>query len=61
MTNLAAVHLMLNVGGSFARHLAAAYFAADDNNRAKLVAAFPEIFTKYEQAAQAISAVQEGA
>lgn len=42
-----AAHLMEQIGGGFAGHIARAYFAADRHNRARLRAAFPDLFTKY--------------
>lgn len=42
-----AAHLMEQIGGGFAGHIARAYFAADQHNRARLRAAFPDLFTKY--------------
>lgn len=42
-----AAHLMEQIGGGFAGHIARAYFAADKHNRARLRAAFPDLFTKY--------------
>lgn len=41
---LHAAHLMKG-GGSFASHIADAYFAADRHNRERLKAAFPDLFT----------------
>jgi hypothetical protein len=38
---------MEQIGGGFAGHIARAYFAADKYNRARLRAAFPDLFTKY--------------
>lgn len=42
-----AAQLMEQLGGGFAGHIARAYFAADSHNRARLRAAFPDLFTKY--------------
>ena len=42
-----AAHVMERIGGSFAAHIARAYFAADSGNRARLRAAFPDLFTRY--------------
>ena len=41
-----AAHLM-ETGGNFAACIARAYYAADKHNRARLRAAFPDLFTKY--------------
>ena len=42
-----AAHLMIRQGGSFAAAIAEAYFAADSGNRAKLLAAFGDLFQKF--------------
>lgn len=42
-----AAHLMEQMGGSFAACIARAYFAADKYNRARLKAAFPDLFVSY--------------
>lgn len=34
-------------GGSFNQYIASAYFVADSGNRARLRAAFPDLFTRY--------------
>ena len=38
---------MTNQGGSFAKAIAAVYYVADSQNRAKLEAAFAELFEQY--------------
>ena len=38
---------MQEIGGSFAKHLAALYVAADPVNRERIQAAFPEIWESY--------------
>lgn len=38
---------MMQDGGSFADCMGAAYMAADPQNRARLRAAFPDLFTQY--------------
>lgn len=38
---------MMDKGGSFAQAIGIAYFAADPQNRARLRAAFPDLFTNY--------------
>lgn len=43
-----ALHMMEVQGGSFVRALAHVYYAADEANRAKLVATFKEYFDRYE-------------
>lgn len=35
---------MMEEGGTFAASIAKAYYFADDNNRARLKAAFPDLF-----------------
>jgi hypothetical protein len=42
---------MQNHGGRFVRALAAAWLAADDANRARIEAAFPELWIRYERIA----------
>ena len=42
-----AAYMMERIGGSFAAHIACAYFAADSHNRERLRAAFPDLFTRY--------------
>lgn len=42
-----AAQLMEQLGGGFAGHIARAYFSADSFNRARLRAAFPDLFTRY--------------
>lgn len=39
-------------GGGFASHLAEAWFFADPDNRARIEAAFPELFEKYAKVAE---------
>jgi predicted RNA polymerase sigma factor len=46
---LKAAHVMEDMGGSFAAHIARAFYAADSHNAKRIVAAFPEIFEKYYQ------------
>ena len=38
---------MIQRGGSFAKAIAAAYYVADSQNRAKLESAFAELFERY--------------
>lgn len=38
---------MMDQGGSFAEAIGTAYIAADPQNRARLRAAFPDLFTRY--------------
>jgi hypothetical protein len=42
-----AAHTMEKQGGHFASAIAAAYFAADSNNRARLLAAFGDLFERF--------------
>lgn len=44
-----AAHQMIRQGGSFAAAIAEAYFAADPDNRRKLLAAFGDLFAKFHQ------------
>lgn len=43
----AAAHEMQRTGGSFASHLAAAYFHADANNKERILTAFMDLFEKF--------------
>lgn len=43
--------LMRQIGGSFAQHLARAFQCADSNNRARILAAFPDLFERYARMA----------
>jgi hypothetical protein len=47
-----ALHMMTQIGGSFAKAIANAYYVADSGNRRTLVAAFKPLFDKYETAYQ---------
>jgi len=42
-----AAELMENIGGSFAKQIALAFFHADSENTIKLVTAFQDLFDKY--------------
>jgi hypothetical protein len=44
-----AAHLMARQGGHFASAIAAAYFAADSQNRARLLAAFGDLFARFHR------------
>lgn len=44
---LEAAKTMDAYGGHFARHIAGAFYAADQHNRERLVSAFTDLFTKY--------------
>lgn len=46
---LKAARVMEDIGGSFAAHLARAFYAADSHNTARLLEAFPEMFERYYQ------------
>lgn len=46
----AAAHEMQRIGGSFASHLAAAYFHADSNNKERILTAFMDLFEKHMEA-----------
>lgn len=43
----AAAHEMRRIGGSFASHLADAYFHADSNNKERILTAFMDLFEGY--------------
>ena len=49
---LDAAALMEQQGGSFARHIARAYFAADTDNTQRLLKAFPDLFMRYRRMAE---------
>jgi len=44
---LAAARLMESEGGSFARHIAQAFYVADTTNRERLLTAFDDLFCKF--------------
>lgn len=50
--NHRAAKTMEKLGGGFASALAVAYFHADLNNQARILAAFPELFERYRRMAQ---------
>ena len=43
-----ALHMMTQIGGSFAKAIANAYYVADSGNRRILRTAFADLFEKYE-------------
>ena len=52
ITNMSdTLDLMESIGGSFIRSLAACYMSADPQNKARLLAAFPDWFGKYSKQA----------
>lgn len=46
-----AAELMLEIGGSFAQHLARAFRVADADNRARILAGWPDLFARYARMA----------
>lgn len=44
-----AAELMRQIGGNFAQHLARAFQAADSDNRARILAAWPDLFERYHR------------
>ncbi len=42
------IHMMEQIGGSFAKAIAHAYYMADSTNRRTLVTAFEPLFDRYE-------------
>ena len=46
-----AAELMLQIGGSFAQHLARAFRVADSDNRARILAGWPDLFERYARMA----------
>lgn len=53
--NHRAAQAMEKVGGGFASALAAAYFRADADNQARMLAAWPELFERYRRLAQDVA------
>ena len=53
------LHMMEELGGSFVRALAAAWYAADENNRARLHVAFADYFERYRAIFEQNKANQE--
>ena len=47
-----ALDLMEQLGGSFSRAIAQAYYCADTHNRRRLIAAFGDLFKKYNDMAK---------
>ena len=47
--NHRAARLMEKLGGGFASALAVAYFRADADNQARILAAWPELFERYRR------------
>jgi 2-oxo-4-hydroxy-4-carboxy--5-ureidoimidazoline (OHCU) decarboxylase len=56
--NLRAVQLMDRMGGGFASALAVAFYRADSDNRARILAAWPDLFEKYRRIDQEMHADQ---
>ncbi len=54
-TDLAVVNTMSVYGGSFAKAIAEAFYAADDANFTKLKAALPELWDEYDAMATLIA------
>lgn len=46
-----AAELMVEIGGSFAQHLARAFRVADSDNRARILAGWPDMFERYARMA----------
>ena len=53
--NHRAVKAMEKWGGGFASALAVAYFRADADNQARMLAAWPELFERYRLMAQDVA------
>jgi monomeric isocitrate dehydrogenase len=51
-SNHRAAQAMESIGGGFASALALAYFRADGDNQARILAAFPDLFEKYRRIAE---------
>jgi hypothetical protein len=52
ITDSDTIDAMIRYGGSFAKRLGEAFLAADAQNAATLQAAFPKLWTEYQQAAR---------
>ena len=52
MTDYQIVETMITYGGSFAQKLGQAFRCADDRNRARLQAAFPDLWEQYKELAE---------
>ena len=52
--NHRAARLMQKLGGGFASALAVAYFHADADNQARILAAWPDLFERYRRMDQAL-------
>jgi hypothetical protein len=53
--NHRAARLMEKLGGGFASALAVAYFRADADNQARILAAWPDLFERYRRMDQDIT------
>ena len=53
--NHRAARLMEKLGGGFASALAVAYFRADADNQARILAAWPDLFERYRRMDQEIT------
>lgn len=54
-------HAMATFGGSFAKAISRAFLVADDDNRARMRAAYPELFAEYKGVVQHLAARAEKA
>lgn len=59
--NHRAAQYMERMGGGFASALAVAYYRADSDNRARILAAWPDLFEKYRRIAHELHADQADA
>lgn len=57
--NHQAAKTMERIGGGFASALAVAYFRADLDNKARILAAWPELFERYRREARALAETTE--
>ena len=57
--NHKAAKTMERIGGGFASALALAYFRADSDNRARMLAAWPDLFEKYRRIARELAETTE--
>ena len=59
LENHQAAKTMERMGGGFASALAVAYYRADSNNKARILAAWPDLFEKYRRIARELAETTE--
>jgi hypothetical protein len=55
MQDVDIAHTMQRFGGSFSKKLAETWMVADDDNRARIQAAFPDFWDKYAELARLLA------